>query len=326
MKLNRHLHPEVVEMLNAAAELAATGTPSLWDIPVEKARIGASAKAKVWNAGHVDGVLFDDLRFDVDGRQVNVRHYRPVARSSTNGAIVYSHGGGWIVGNLDFEHLKLLKLCAWSGLDIVSIDYTLAPEHPYPEPRDDVEAVARHIQSRAEVFAIDRNRLAIGGASAGANLALSSALALRDSGIALRAIALFYGVYDLRFAYPSYVENATGLVLETRAMEYFRSLYVGTDPTNWTDPGASPGLARLEGLPPVFLNAVTNDPLFDDSRALEKRLTQAGVTHELHEYADTIHGFTSMSAVLPHADLAIREAAIWLENQLAVGDCQGKRP
>lgn len=319
MRSTRSLHPEVLDMLRAAAELAATGIPSLWDIPPQMARAGANAKARVWNEGSVSGVEFEDLNIETAGKQIAVRHYHPDDRPARNAAMIYAHGGGWIVGDLDFEHLKLLKLCAWSGVDIFSIDYALAPEHPFPEPRDDVVAAAKYIESHADDFAIDARRLAIGGASAGANLALSSAIKLRDSGSSLRAIALFYGVYDLRFAHPSYIDNATGFVLETRAMEYFRSLYVGIDPAAWTDPGASPGLAKLEGLPPVFLNAVTNDPLFDDSRALEKRLTQAGVANELHEYDDTIHGFTSMSAILPHADLAIRESATWLINQLTVG-------
>lgn len=318
MKETRDLHPEVVEMLSAAAELAATGIPSLWDIPVEKARIGASAKAAAWNAGQVEGVLHADSKVQIDGKQVGVRHYRPVSRPRRNGALIYSHGGGWIVGDLDFEQLKLLKLCAWSGLDVISIDYALAPEHPFPAPRDDVRDVTRLIHAKADDFDLAPDRLAIGGASAGANLALASAIGLRDSGINFRAITLFYGVYDLRFSHPSYTVNATGFVLETRAMEYFRSLYAGNDPARWIDPGISPGLAALEGLPPVFLNAVANDPLFDDSLELAKRLARAGVPHELHKYANTVHGFTSMSAILPHADIAIREAASWLKGQLVV--------
>ncbi|MCA8901798.1 MAG: alpha/beta hydrolase [Hyphomonas sp.] len=318
MKSTRNLHPEVLDMLRAAAELSETGTPSLWDIPPQMARVGATAKARIWNEGSVGGVKFEDLIIETAGKQLAVRHYCPDDRPARNAAMTYAHGGGWIVGDLDFEHLKLLKLCAWSGVDIFSIDYALAPEHPFPEPRDDVVAAAKHIESHANDFAIDAQRLAIGGASAGANLALSSAIKLRDSGTTLRAIALFYGVYDLRFTHPSYIENATGFVLETRAMEYFRDLYVGDNADRWTDPEASPGLAILDGLAPVFINAVTNDPLFDDSCALANRLAEGGVLYEFHEYANTVHGFTSMSAILPHADDAIRETATWLKRQLDI--------
>ncbi|KCZ93472.1 alpha/beta hydrolase [Hyphomonas johnsonii] len=310
------LHPEVSKMLEAAAQLATPGTPSLWDIPPAMARIGASTKAKAWNAGSVDGAGYNNLTINTDRGQIAARHYQPGDRGTQNAALIYAHGGGWIVGDLDFEHLKLLKLCAWSGVDIISIDYALAPEHPFPEPRDDIVAAAVSIASLAGSLAIDPDRLGIGGASAGANLALSAAIALRDAGQPLSAIALFYGVYDLRYTHPSFIKNATGFVLETRAMEYFRSLYVGDSAARWSDPEASPGLARLEGLAPVFLNAVTNDPLCDDSHALADRLTKAGVPHELHEYTDTIHGFTSMSAVLPHADKAIHDAANWLKQTL----------
>lgn len=310
------LHPEAQAFLKAAAR-AARDAPKLWDVAPQTARANAALRADAWNDEIIAGVTTFERHVHSAGREIAVRHYRPDGRSDRNGAIIYAHGGGWVVGDLDFEDLKLRKLSLWSGLDVVSVDYRLAPEHPCPAGRDDIVAVFAHVLRCADTLDLDPRRLGFSGASAGANLALSAALAAREANLVPAAIALFYGVYDLRYRQPSFETNATGFGLETRAMEHFRTLYVGDDPKAWTPPDASPGLADLDGLPPVFINAVETDPLYDDSLALAARLKASGVevTTDLHE--NTIHGFTAMSAIMPHANGAIRRAAEWLSARLS---------
>lgn len=303
------LHPEARAFLDAM-RAASHGRPKVWDVPVAQARANAQDMARQWNSGAAPSVATEDIDFDLPGRTIRVRRYTPHEADPERGIFVYAHGGGWIVGDLDIEDLKLRKLCAWSGAQVFSVDYRLAPEHPHPLPINDLSEAARRI--------IEHNpgkRVAVGGASAGAHLAIAAAQALGRKGQDLHALVLFYGVYDLQFRGDSYSTCATGFGLETEAMKYFRRCYIGAE-TDFSRAGLSPLLGELSGLPPTFINAVRHDPLFDDSLALARTLETVGTEVELDLWNNTIHGFTAMSAIMPHADEAIRNAATWLAGRL----------
>lgn len=284
------------------------------------ARQNARDLARVWNDGAAPKVAVSDSTIPVKGAVIELRHYRPPQRADRSPALIYAHGGGWIVGDLDIEDLKLRKLASATQTDIFSVDYRLAPENPHPTPQLDLAAATRHVIDNAARLDVRADKIALGGASAGAHLALATALTLRREGVSLAALVLFYGVFDLRFGSESFKTRATGFGLETRAMQHFRALYCGEDETKWSDPAVSPLLADLSGLPPVFINAVTHDPLFSDSMELAERLKQADVPVEVDAWQNTIHGFTAMSAIMPHADIALQRAADWLSRQLSDED------
>ena len=308
-----YLHPEAIAFLKAAKD-ASENQPKLWQVPIANARKNARELAKNWNAGTVSGIKTKDFVIDLPGRSIRMRWYRSELTDARNTVLVYAHGGGWIVGDLDFEDLKLRKLALWSGYDVISVDYRLAPEFPCPAGRDDVVDAVKWLRSSQNRTMIRANRLLIGGASAGANLALSALLLLRDENYSIDGGILFYGVYDLQFQHSSYHAKREGFGLETHAMEYFRKHYAGADPARWRASDCSPGLDDLRGAPPLFVNAVSHDPLFGDSLALQESANQANADLTLRVYDDTIHGFTAMSAIMPHADEAIADAAKWMSD------------
>jgi len=237
------------------------------------------------------------------------------ARKDASG-LIYYHGGGWIVGDLDSEDAKLRRIAQASGVRIVSVDYVLAPEHKFPEPLEDCVAAAKSIRKSASDLGVDPSRLAIGGASAGANLALSTAIALRDEDASwLRFMLLFYGVYDIASEAPSRTLFGEGYGMGADAMEFFYSLYLN-DPAERTDPRASPLRADLTGLPPAFINAAGLDVLRDDSRALAEKLRSGGVQIDYDEAPGVIHGYTLLAHEVAAARKTIEQAGHALRSAL----------
>ena len=245
-----------------------------------------------------------------------VRIYDALGERQQAPGLIYYHGGGWVVGDLDTEDAKLRRLALQSGVRIVSIDYVLAPEHRFPQPLEDAIALARAVHEGADALGLDPQKLAIGGASAGANLALSTALALRDAGRSwLRLLVLFYGVFDMASRAPSRTQFAEGFGLGADAMELFYLLYLN-DPAERTDPAASPLRANLHGLPPAWINAASLDVLRDDSHALAEKMRAAGIAVAFEEYPGVIHGYTSVFAYLPNEGRIITvQVATWQENK-----------
>lgn len=293
--------------LRAALARLASDVPSSPPADVDARRALASALFRYWNDDPPSVGAVDDVQLDVEGRRVALRRYRSGVDTGAAG-LVYLHGGGWIVGDLDFEDRALRLFARDSGLTVLSVDYPLAPEHPYPEARDTVAAVFRRLLADCERFSIDPARLALGGASAGANLALSAALALRDAA-APACLMLWYGVFDCRFDSRSHETFGGGeFLLSSADMEGFLAAYIGADGAR-DDPGVSPVHADLAGLPPVHLMAAELDPLLDDSSELAARLTRAGVPCELTVAAGMVHGFTQFSRSVAAARRAITASA-----------------
>ena len=194
--------------------------------------------------------------------------------------MIYFHGGGWVIGNLETEDRKLRHIVDESGVCVLSVDYVLAPEHPFPGPGNDCIACVRDALNRAGELGIDPDRIFLGGASAGANLALVAALALRDAGIQLAGLLLFYGAFDLTYSGRSMDLLKSGYFLETEAMYRFRRHYCPEE-SNWRKPEASPLFGNFQGLPRTFISAPTVDPLFNDSTRLADLMEAAGVKVDL---------------------------------------------
>lgn len=287
--------------------------PSLESVTPAEMRLRAAAEFAEWNA---DPPAIDEVR-DFAAAGVPVRLYVP-RPSGESGLLIYAHGGGWVIGDLDLEDAALRRLALRSGVRVLSVDYRLAPEHPFPAALEDITAVVRWAASGPGEIPIDATRIALGGASAGANVALGTALRLRDSGgAAVRFLLLLYGAYSGGLESESYRLFGDGRFgLPRAAMDWFWRTYAGGAASN--EQGyAVPLQADLRGLPPVYVNYAELDILRDDSAMLVNRLREAGVAVDDRAYAGAVHGFTQYAKSCALARRALDEAADALAAALA---------
>jgi acetyl esterase len=250
---------------------------------------------------------------------IPVRVYRPEGDAGAlPGILVWYHGGGWVIGDLDTADTTCRKLVNRSGAVVVSVDYRLAPEHPAPAGLDDCWAALRWVADHGTEVGGDPLRLAVGGDSAGGNLAaLVSVLARDAGGPTLRHQLLVYPATDLTMSCPSHVENGTGYMLTSESTAWFLSHYLGpgSDPSA---PALSPLFTEdLACVAPAHVVTAEFDPLRDEGEAYAVRLADAGVPVDVRRYEGMIHGFFQMGAVTPVADAAVTEAATRLAAALA---------
>ncbi|MEU8123028.1 alpha/beta hydrolase [Spirillospora sp. NPDC049024] len=232
---------------------------------------------------------------------VPVRVYRPSASTGPAPGIVFFHGGGWVIGDLDTHDAHARAIAAGLGAVVVSADYRLAPEHPYPAALEDCWAVTRRVAGDPAAFGIDAGRLGVAGDSAGGNLAAAVALAARDAGVRLRAQLLVYPVTDPTMSRASYAEFAEGHYLTADAMRWFIDAYL-PDPATRTLPGAGPLHAPdLAGLAPALVVTAEYDPLRDEGAEYAERLRAAGVAVREIAVPATVHGFLEFVEVVPEA-------------------------
>lgn len=237
-----------------------------------------------------------------------LRLYRPVGSIATAvlPVLVYFHGGGWTMGDLDTHDVLCRQLCNGAGVAVVSVDYRMGPEHRFPAAVDDCIAATRWVRDQAASLAIDPARVAVGGDSAGGNLSAVVSLALRDAGDAPLAFQLLiYPATDMRCTADSHTRNGQGYVLTADTVDYFRGHYI-PDPAQWPDWRASPLLAADHGrLPPALVLTAGYDPLLDEGRAYADKLSAAGTPCRYVCFERQIHGFLPMSRILGEARLAV---------------------
>lgn len=301
------LDPQAQMILDAMADsdfqLNAEYTP-------QQMRDGMTSGSMLLEADEVGKV--EDASFaGPDGNDVPVRVYWPLGAepngdpNGTPGAtlpgVVFFHGGGWVVGSIDTHDNQARKLCNSSGAVVVSVDYRLAPEHPYPAGLNDCYAATEWVAEHGSRFGIDTSRLAVAGDSAGGNLATVVAMLARDRGGPRLAFQLLvYPVCDMDpERWPSMTENAQGYFLTTEIMIWFYGHYMGdtSDPneTGGNDPKSpyiSPIRADdLSGLPPALVITAEYDPLRDEGEAYGEALRSAGVEAEVLRAGGMFHGF-----------------------------------
>jgi len=241
-----------------------------------------------------------------DGAGIVVRVYSPADDGAHRPGILYLHGGGWVIGDLDSHDGVCRRLCNGVDAVVVAVHYRRAPEHKFPAAADDAYDALAWAAANASDLGIDETRLAVCGDSAGGNLAAVTALVARDrGGPALRYQALVYPVTDVAQtaddAYPSRVENGTGYFLTTAAMLWYREQYLAAE-ADAADPRCSPILAEaLTGLPPAYVLTAEYDPLRDEGEAYGARLEAAGVPTTVRRAPGLFHGFFSLDALLPAA-------------------------
>jgi acetyl esterase len=258
----------------------------------------------------------------VAGRRgaIAVRHYRPVGTCPDQilPVLIYFHGGGWVVGDLDTHDALCRQLANAGECAVISVDYRMGPEQKFPAAVDDAEDVVRYVAASATQLKIDATRIAVGGDSAGGNLATVVAMLCRDSnGPALKFQLLIYPGTDMAMEHPSHTLFAEGYNLTRDLMHYFRSHYLN-DMAEIKDWRASPLIAQNHAnLPPAYILTAGFDPLRDEGKDFADKLSAAGVAVRYHCYDGMIHGFITMSGVLHMANEAVADCGNELRKHLS---------
>ncbi len=235
-------------------------------------------------------------------------------------ALIYYHGGGWVLGNLESHDGVCRDIANAAQCTVIAVDYRLAPEAKFPAAADDAIAAAKWINDNAAKLGIDRERLAVGGDSAGGNLSAVVALHARDNGNSpkLKLQVLIYPSADMSSVYPSYEEFAEQLPLTRTTMDWFVDLYLKDRVKDAKDWRASPLHAKsLAGLPPAFVITAAMDPLRDEGEAFVRALIKAGVPVEAKRFDGQIHGFLTMGRIIRDSQVAIADIATELRKAFA---------
>ena len=300
------LHPQaqlVCDAINATGEIAST------DEILQEIRDGFGLLV-VAGAGELEPV-FAIEGLDADG--VPVRVYRPSPEPNLP-VVVFFHGGGWTIGTVEQYDPVARRVANASGAIVVSVEYRLAPEHPFPAGLEDCWHALEWTAKNAGSFGGDPSRLAVMGDSAGGNLAAVCAIQARDAGGPELALQVLVSpVTDCDFATESYVENGAGYLLEAPRMQWFFDCYTraGADPTDWR---LSPLRARdLSKVAPAFVLTAEYDPLRDEGEAYARRLVDAGVPVTKHRYDGQIHLFFSLPGLLDDSREAIERVGTALQ-------------
>jgi acetyl esterase len=247
---------------------------------------------------------------------IPARVYTPMKPRQANGlapCLVFFHGGGWVIGDLDSHDVVCRKLADQGQLIVISVDYRLAPEHKFPAAVDDAIASTKWIADNSKELGIDASRLMVGGDSAGGNLAAVVAISARDGNRPdIAGQVLIYPAIDFAMTHASHSEPETSILLTHSVIKWFRDHYLnGTaDAGDWR---ASPARAStLIGLPPAYVLTAGADPLRDEGDEYAQRLKAAGVPVTYRHFPGQFHGFFTMGKLLQQANVAASEIGAWL--------------
>jgi acetyl esterase len=310
------LDPQLQALLERAQ---AAGAPALHQLPVEACRGYFRELLRATEIAPVQTAV-DDRRIDGPGGKIALRIYTPLAAATgARGALLYLHGGGFVVGDLETSDTLCRRWCDDADCVVVSVHYRLAPEHRFPAAIDDVWAAWQWLVSEAQALSVDAQRIAVAGDSAGGNLAAALALMARDrGGVQPRYQVLIYPVLSARpELYPSYADPMKNLVINTQDAYHFWRLYFGGEsdaPNAYGAPLLATGLSRL---PPALVLVAGHDILRDEAVDYANRLCAAGVQATLVEYATLAHGFINMGGALDAAQIAIDQVGSALRRSLA---------
>lgn len=261
-----------------------------------------------------------ELAADGPAGPIPLRMYRPMGSKVEDRlpVLVYYHGGGWVIGDLDTHDTLCRELANLAHCAVVAVDYRMGPEHRFPAAVDDVLAATRWVHEHAASLGVDAARIAVGGDSAGGNLAAVVAIAARDAGdLPIVLQLLIYPATDMRRGHASHVTNGQGYVLTSDTMRYFHDHYI-TDPRHDLDWRASPLLCKnLAGLPPALVLTAGYDPLRDEGLEYADALSAAGNRASYVCFERQIHGFLPMGRILDEANTAVALCAAELRRAFA---------
>jgi acetyl esterase len=310
------LHPQARALLNLIEE---KGLPPTHTLTPAQARHWYRERRFVTQPQPPEVALVRELRATGPLGDVALRLYRPLG--STAGqllpVLVYYHGGGWVIGDLESHDTLCRELANGSGCAVVAVDYRMGPEHRFPGAVDDALAATRWVRANAASLQLDASRMAIGGDSAGGNLAAVVAIAAREAGdLPIAFQLLIYPATDMRRGAPSHQSNGQGYLLTSDTITYFHDHYID-DARHDLDWRASPLLQPdLSRLPPSFILTAGYDPLRDEGLQYAQALTQAGSKAALVCFERQIHGFITMGKVLDEANVAVSLCASQLRQAL----------
>jgi acetyl esterase len=295
------LDPQIIA---AMQKLAAAGAPPLEQQTPEEARTRFVETVKQQWGSVVDEVHAVEDR-DADG--VPIRIYRPVETSELSRALVYFHGGGWVVGSIETHDGICRALAARTPCVVISVDYRLAPEHPYPAALDDAWKAASWVWKNAAELGLDEEKIGVAGDSVGGCLAAIVARRGRDHGTPFAVQLLIYPTTTCRQETPSYSYFASGYGLTRDGMEWYWRQYLG-EYEGGSDPDVSPNaLQDMRRLPRAIVVTAEADVLRDEAETYAQRLFISGIETEGYQYEGMIHGFLRMAGVVDRSDRAIDE-------------------
>ena len=309
------LHPQARALLDL---MEARGVPPIHTLSPADARATYRDRRNVTQPPPAEVAEVRELIADGPHGAIPLRCYRPLgADDEALPVLVYFHGGGWVIGDLDTHDSLCRALANASGCAVVAVDYRMGPEHRFPAAVDDALAATRWVHTHAAELRLDPARLAVGGDSAGGNLAAVVAIAARDAGdLPVAFQLLIYPATDMRRVHPSHTANGDGYLLTRDTMAYFHDHYID-DPKHDIDWRASPLLhADLAGLPPALVVTAGYDPLRDEGLAYAGALTAAGNRASQVCFERQIHGFITMGKVLDEAHTAVALCAAELQRAL----------
>lgn len=282
----------------------------------------AEAVRAPWRAGGPQMAAVQEHRIDAPAGTYRLRVYRPAQAPASAPALLYLHGGGWCLFSVDTHDRLMREYAAAAGVVVVGIDYALAPEHPYPAALEQSVHSVAWLREHAHTLGVDAQRLALGGDSAGAQLALATALCLRDRQ-ALRgvgALLLNYGAFDPHIdPHTAAALGGADAMLSAAEMDEFWRSYLGQAAHACRDPLARPLLAALHALPPALLLWGDRDVLGEQSVQMAQRLAASGVAVEQRAYPGAPHSFLEAMSVSAQARDAVAAGAGWLRRHLHAG-------
>ncbi|WP_202845019.1 alpha/beta hydrolase [Luteimonas saliphila] len=289
--------------------------PGLSSLPLPEARRIAAQVREQWGRGGPAMAATEELR--VGALLTRIRILKPAVPAAPSPTLVYLHGGGWTMFDIDTHDRLMREYAARAGVTVVAVDYSLSPEAKFPRALDETVDVLDWLRAHDAAHGIDASRLAIGGDSAGANLAIASQLRLRAAGQPLlSAMVLNYGVYTDRHSASWERYDGPAYMLEAAEMHRFWGNYLRSD-RDRADPLAMPLLADLRGLPPAFLAIAECDILADGNHRMAAALQDAGVATETRVYPGATHSFLEAMSISDLASRALDDAAHWLKTRLS---------
>lgn len=311
----RELHPQARGLLE---RIAASGLPPVHAQSPDEARQSFVARRRITQPDPPPLPLVKDLSIPGPRGALAVRLYRPDVSPALLPCLVYFHGGGWVIGGLDSHDVLCRQLALGSGCAVVSVDYALAPEYPFPAAVEDCLAATRWVRTNAQSLGIDPMRMGVGGDSAGGTLATVVAIASRElDGPPLAWQMLVYPTTDQRRVTASHRTNASGFLLTAESLRWYHDHYLGgtLHDGDWR---ASPlSCPDLRGLPPALVLVAGFDPLRDEGIRYAQALDEAGNRATLVSFERQIHGFVTMGRVIDEANEAVALLAGAMRRALA---------
>jgi acetyl esterase len=303
--------PEMRAYQEQAEAIAAKFPPVKLEIPLEPHRAVNDAITLARGTRGPDMAETTERWVAARGRRIYCRVHRPRTDRPLP-VLVYFHGGGWVWGSVDTHDCAARSLAAAGEVAAVSVDYALSPEARFPQALEECAAVVRHVAEHGTAWGLDPSCILLGGDSAGGNLALATALLLRDTGgPKLAGIVACYPVCDSRFDTPSYQEFGIGHVLTREKMAFYWSAYVPHE-ADRTHPLAAVLRADMTGLPPVLVLLAELDVLRSEGEALVTKLRQAALPVEMEIYPGVLHGFFRATDGVQKARDAVAKAGAWI--------------